>query len=261
MYPIAERGVVVGCDDRQQWMLPWWWFHFSLYHSDLPVTFVDFGMSNSARKWCEQRGTLIACELPERMIALKQDIEPYLIQKWESIYTSFFWSERKAWFKKPLALLLSPYKYGLWLDLDCEVKGRLDKLFAVADNESGIALSRESNFAQKFYEEHNILLPGEISYNSGVIVFRCGSPIIQQWAELAINKNRQFLGDQQALCRVVFQHNPSFAEFSDLYNWNRRLGGNPSAVIIHWVGGWGKAQIRQQLDLLAHLSFLEKLAS
>jgi len=46
------NGVVVAANGTQEWLLKWWWDHYSK-NSDFPVTFFDLGKSKSARNFCE----------------------------------------------------------------------------------------------------------------------------------------------------------------------------------------------------------------
>ncbi len=68
------------------------------------------------------------------------------------------------------------------------------------------------------------LLPGEVNYNSGVIVFRKEASILHRFAEEASKNSAQYAGDQQAMCRAIFLHRPSLVELPQLYNWLRVLG-------------------------------------
>ena len=58
----VECGVVVGSDIGSEWMLEWWFNNYSK-HNDFPVTFVDYGMSLEASRWCEERGRFRAPDL------------------------------------------------------------------------------------------------------------------------------------------------------------------------------------------------------
>lgn len=52
------KGILVGCDQNQEWLLSWWWDQYSA-HNSYPVVFVDFGMSKTGVAWCNERGTCI----------------------------------------------------------------------------------------------------------------------------------------------------------------------------------------------------------
>lgn len=56
-----DRGIIVGCDQGQEWLMSWWWSHYRK-HNKYPVTFADFGLSDRARKWCSERGEVMQVE-------------------------------------------------------------------------------------------------------------------------------------------------------------------------------------------------------
>lgn len=228
-------GVVVGCDRKQEWLLPWWWSHYSA-HNTHPVAFADFGMSDKALAWCKERGECIAPVFPEA--AEESAIATSLKQQWEERYGRGIWFCRSAWFKKPLAVLNSPFSIGLWLDLDCQVRGKLDPLFNSLFG-ADIGLVREPGG------------PEEKNYNAGVIVFRKKAEILYRWAEEATEHNAHYAGDQEALCQAIMAHSPALIELPFHYNWLRVLGPNPDALIYHFTGGTGKLEI---MNSAAHTS-------
>jgi hypothetical protein len=238
-----QQGIIVGCDQNQEWLLPWWWEHYSL-HNNYPVAFADFGMSPKALAWCQTKGESLM--IPEPKVSRK--IPPAEKKRWESRYGKGIWFCRSAWFKKPLALLHSLFSVGLWLDLDCQVNGSLDPFFNALALGADIGLVREPDFIQDYEEQKGFLLPGEINYNSGVIAFRQSADILQQWAEEALKNSTQYAGDQQALCRAIFNHRPPLIELPSCYNWFRILGPNPEALVYHHTGGQGKIEILKNVN-------------
>src|SRR5689334_9119639 len=69
-------GVIVGCDLYQEWLLLWWWSHYSS-HNAIPVAFVDMGMSEEGALWCKERGEYIKLqEIPYQ--------EPPKLKSWET---------------------------------------------------------------------------------------------------------------------------------------------------------------------------------
>ena len=221
-------GVIVGCDRNQEWLLPWWWSHYSK-HSFLPVAFVDFGMSSKAKEWCYTRGTLIPLHPPKDFIVKKEKIKPHLVEDWEKSYQQGIWLSREGWLKKPLAMLKTPFDRTLWLDLDCEIAGSITPLFQKIHSHSGIAMAKEP------CEEGQ-----EPSYNSGVVVFSNKSPLISKWAEVCIEENHHFLTDQNVINFLIQEGEIEIAEIPAIYNWRVSFGVNVEAVIIHWIGEWGK---------------------
>jgi hypothetical protein len=224
--PQKECGVIVGCDNAQEWLLEWWW---ERYHAenDYPVTFVDMGMSEAKHNWCSERGEIIRLDLDASFVKSRNDIDSKLVDQWDSL--PYIWNSRNAWFKKPFALLLSPYERTVWLDLDCEVLGSLHGLFSQYA-QCELAMARE-------HRSDNLPLGHpDIVYNGGVIVFQHGFFLIQKWAEDALTRNHQFLGDDFLLSALVYETGYAMLELPQIYNWRIVHGISLNAVIVHWVG-------------------------
>lgn len=219
-------GVLVGCDQNQEWMLPWWWSHYSKY-SFLPVAFADFGMSGKAKEWCKDRGVLLEVAGPESLS--KEGVAEHLAAEWEKAYQEGVWTSRNGWLKKPLAMKNTPFDRTLWLDLDCEIIGSIMPLFQKIHSHAGIAMAKEPS------EEGE-----EPTYNSGVVVFQKDSPLIQKWAEVCLHGHTQFLSDQTAINSLIHESHIEIAELPAIYNWRVSFGVNIEAVILHWTGAWGK---------------------
>lgn len=231
------RGVLVGCDCEQEWLLPWWWQNYKI-HNSFPVFFIDFGMSHHMRRWCEKKGKVAG--VSSTKLTPEQNLPAAIKKQWEERYGSGFWIRRSAWFKKPSALLLSPFLQSLWLDLDCAVRGSLEPLFdSVTDVPIALVRDREQN--------HQMLLPNEIHYNSGVIAFQQRAEILYQWLETTKSFEQLLPGDQETLSRAIYLHQPKLAELSAIYNWYHALGQNPEAVIHHYCGGPAKTEILRSL--------------
>jgi hypothetical protein len=230
----AKQGVLVGCDQKQEWMLPWWWSHFKA-HNNLPVAFVDFGMTPHAQKWCKSKGLLIPLKAPLNFAAPKAQISPELIDCWERKYGLHLWSGRAQWFYKPFAMLQTPFKETLWLDLDCEVLSSLTHLYKKLHPHSRLALAKDTR--PSF----------EPCYNSGVIVYDAKSPLLSRWAASCIQNSHQFLSDQDVLTHLIEKSSLEIAELPSKYNWTLQSGIHPTAAILHWSGAWGKQVIRNKL--------------
>lgn len=226
-----SKGVIIGCDQNQEWMLEWWWRHYTR-HNSYPVAFIDFGMSPEARDWCKKHGTLIILHAPRNFVFPKSLISPELVNEWEATYGKELWYGRERWFYKPYALQQAPFEEAIWVDLDCEITGSLAPLFQKIHTHSKIALVKER------YEED--------VYNSGVIAFHRTSPLLALWTELCFQQNDQFLGDQDVLSFIINNQNIEVSELPNKYNWVVREGVNCEAVVLHWAGKWGKEVIRRQ---------------
>jgi hypothetical protein len=231
----VKEGVLIGCDHHQEWLLSWWWENYTR-HNRHPVAFVDFGMSSKAKDWCEKRGDLIVLECPKDFVLHKTLIDRDLISDWERGYGEVIWTSRENWFRKPFALLQTPFEKTLWVDLDCEVLGSVSPIFHKIHSHSGIAVSRERSLTIE-----------EAGYNSGVIAYRKESPLLKLWAEACFHCNDKWLGDQDVLSFLIHREEIEIIELSDNYNWRMKFGVNLDAIIVHWVGSWGKEYIRRYL--------------
>lgn len=232
-----KQGVVIGCDQKQEWMLPWWWSNYRSHH-ELPVAFIDFGMSQAAKRWCKARGALIPLKAPHGFVVPQIQITPDLCSKWEERYGLHVWNARPQWFYKPFALMQTPFKRSIWLDLDCEILGSLVPLFQKLHQHSHLALARDNTGSFE-----------EVGYNSGVIVYDQDSPLLARWATACIRQNDRFLGDQEVLTHLIQDEDIEIAELPERYNWVVKKGVNIEAVVLHWAGAWGKQAIWNKLQL------------
>ena len=229
-----EKGIVVASDITQEWLLPWWWDHYQKYNS-YPVTFVDLGLSNEMKAWCKEKGNYIRLVDAGLFVKEREEVDQTLAHLWEKNLGNHFWDKRRAWFRKPLACLQSPYETSLWIDSDCEIRGPLEGAFAFCNHPSGIAAIRET------WKEK------EVGINSGVIAFKKGAPLLHKWARLAANANDRFYGDQDLLDCIEKEQNIPLGELPSIYNWSHRCAENPEAIILHWHGPYAKEVIAQQL--------------
>lgn len=222
-----QKGIVVATDIAQEWLLPWWWKNYTQWNS-YPVAFFDFGMSQKMQNLCKTLGTLHTLSL--NPLFVKEEIDLTLAQKWEMQWGPHLWNVRHAWFKKPFACLNSPFDKTIWIDLDCEIKGTLAPLFDLP--KFAIAKDQICN-----------------TYNSGVIFFPKQDPLIKEWAQLSLEKNTIFPGDQDLLTWIVENQKFSIYELSQNYNWNIGFGDNSQAIIYHWLGANAKQALRSQIAL------------
>ncbi|HUU59220.1 MAG TPA: hypothetical protein VMZ50_06735 [Phycisphaerae bacterium] len=206
-------GVVTGCDAEQEWMLPWWWENLRR-GNDYPVAFADFGMSDAAREWCRQKGTVIDCRDVRGRFA-------------------------RAWFCKPFAVLRAPFRRVAWIDLDCEVRGAIDPLLDPANR--GAAVARDPYCPS--YDRR-------IAYGDGAVGFAHGDSVAGDWARAVLLHHREIRGSQAALNIVLHEwRRPGTAvPLPREYHWLRLDGENPDAVIVHWTGAEGKEHIRKLME-------------
>lgn len=237
--PYKEKGVLIACDEEQSWLLPWWWEHYQT-HNTLPVTLVDLGLSPKMQKWALGKMQVIPFNV-SFSLASESSQAPFA-QAWEEIYGPNVLKMRQVWFKKPFALLHTPYHHTLWLDVDCEVLNEVSFLYDKYEGAS-LVLSRETEQAQ--FKESNWLLEDEVLYNSGVILYEHKHPAIIEWAKWCAEFYPQFLGDQQVLSRLIHSKRIKVQELDPDDHWRLAYGIPWGASIVHWTGNWGKAFIRQ----------------
>jgi hypothetical protein len=243
------KGIIVGCDHQQEWLLEWWWSKYAECNA-YPVVFVDFGMSSEAKRFCEAQGSLVTLHQSMHFLASKEKVVD--AQIWEAVYHSAIWQHRQGWFKKPLALYLSPFEQAIWLDLDCEVIGSLKSLFSFCEANPFAIASEQDGF----------------QYNSGVIAFQRSSPLVREWMLRTFADTETFMGDQNLLSHLIAEKGIPITVLPSHYNW-RVLVSDPSqmvippeTVIVHWACEWGKKMIRSYGGLGEELRrYLMKLHS
>ena len=230
LQPSIKQGILVASDITQEWLLPWWWNHYSRTNH-LPVAFVDFGMSSEMKAWCKDKGIYIHLPVADIFVVDKEEVLPSLIQEWEYIYGKHLWGNRSAWFKKPFACLQSPFQTTIWIDIDCEIRDSIQELFSFSKNPDDLAIAREHSG----------------SFNSGVMVFHHGLPLFEEWACRSIKENELHAGDQDVLSKIIEENASPISLLPPIYNWSRCESEDSSAVILHWHGTYGKAIIRHQM--------------
>ncbi|NGX27207.1 MAG: hypothetical protein K940chlam6_01140 [Chlamydiae bacterium] len=238
---MSNSGILVAADEKLEWLLPWWWNRYSA-HNNLPVAFVDFGLSHYGRTFCTERGEVIDCPCNLPLFSYTKQGETIFGKRFE-----------KSWFKKPFACPLTPFETTLWLDIDCEVLQPLDSLF---EREGEIHLAKETDAA--IARDPNIA-EGEVLYNSGVILYHRDSLLIKKWAEAVLEEGSDFWSDQHTLSRVITSENYPIHLLEEKYNWRMSQGLNIHAAIVHWVGSWGKDYIRHHGGIAEELAALPKI--
>jgi hypothetical protein len=191
-------------------------------------------MSKKMQMWCRKRGDLVRIE----GTAIQETVSPQLLAQGLGIYGEALWGHRSQWFKKPFACVQSPYRVGLWLDVDCEVLGPLEPLIASFQLDKQLALAREVGSL------HLPKLHPRICYNGGVILFAHGAPLVEQWVASVPELNAEFMGDDLLLSHLIYKTSCDVQEIPALYNWRLHQGINFEAQIFHWMGPKGKDYVR-----------------
>lgn len=255
--PLNTEGVIVGCTKSHEWILPWWWMNYRM-HNDYPVTFFDFGdLSNAAKEWCQNKGTLVTLENPvDSFIAMKEDVAGEHSTQWELHNDLDTWKARLAWFQKPFACLHSPYKRTLWIDLDCQVRQSVAPIFDSCDNSHGISMVEEHDLILKEHRNDNLIFADETEYNSGVISFQHGIPLIQEWAKMCIEENKNHRGDQEVFSRLLYKKDMTIWPMNPTFNWRIHFSSQVPPHILHYPGVC-KYMIEEQIEMLttkAHMN-------
>jgi hypothetical protein len=224
-----RKGILIGSDSNTEWLLPWWWKYYSKYN-EFPVAIADFGLSPQMLKWCQKRFQVISLKCPQNFVQQRSSLSKKLALQWQEEYKGDVWQARLAWFKKPFACLQTPFDLTVWLDADCEVCGPLKPLFDVLKEGVELAIIKE---------ESHVLV-----YNSGVLLFRSKASFLKKWAELCLNENDKFMGDQNALTELILAGKVRYTELDHKYNWRMIKGYHDAIVVAHWCA-WGKEYIQK----------------
>ncbi|MBS0627492.1 MAG: hypothetical protein JSS09_04705 [Verrucomicrobia bacterium] len=215
-------------------------------------------MSKEALAGCQERGTCLTLRAFSRFLSSKDHLSDSLKTAWEERYGKGFWIRREAWFKKPFSLLLCPFSSGLWIDVDCQVKGSLEGIFHCMNFDVTLGVAKDRDL------QSNFLTPKEIQYNSGVIAFKKDAPILKEWIETSLAMEHLLPGDQETLSRAISSFQPKMIELPSIYNWYRSYGPNENAIIHHFCGGPGKIEILNNFspkDSTESLLLLQSLKS
>jgi len=204
------RCVVTGCDVLQEWMLPWW-YSILRRHSQLPVVFVDMGMSRKGRAWCGERGEIV----------------------YPGIRLNF------AELFKPIGLIRSSYAESMWLDPDCEVLKSLEAAFDETSAEIGVARDVPGAF--------DPIQSGVLVVRHGSATVLEWAELCRNWSWLD-RRNIPISHYDQSILAYLWRRNPgAFTLLRDEWNWVRQKGPSPVAAVYHWWGMAGKEEIRKRI--------------
>ena len=243
--PAHQDGVITGCNETMEWMLKWWWKHYSATN-DLPVTFLDFGLSKSARMWCEKRMHVIACPIPKQFEKEARSFP--LPTSWSVTWREKRLTERKFWFTKICSLLKTPYSRSLWVDIDCKFLEKIDAIFDMCNNPNGIALGLDTKETITSWKKLGLLKKKAKGYQAGLILFKKGSPFIEKWALCCQKEYTIEYADQTLLNSIIERDNIDIFLIPEQYHW---LYPNyiPEGVrLIHYAGGEAKHWIIKEME-------------
>ena len=242
----TSKGVLIGADQSQEWMLGWWYRHYTK-HNQFPIAICDFGLSKEGRKKAEHVGHVLPFQKDSLLNKFRQTED--IPADWTDIYPGDLKTIHPIWMLKPFALLFTPFQQTLWIDIDCEIRGPLDDLFSASNNPSGFACALDTKSCYQMMLSKKLLLPGERVYNSGVIAYRHKSQVVDLWSEEVLHHHFNYLGDQDALSRVIYRHRLPINRLHTKFNARPLQAEDPNMVIIHWVKIQGKMRILEKLML------------
>jgi hypothetical protein len=212
-----RRGFMTGCDSNTEWMLPWFITNYKK-HNDLPLTVMDFGMTQECLKWLEG--------------------EAHSIGKMSNVPGNI-----KNWFLKPVSMWNSPFQETCWIDTDCEVLGDISSIFKYIMPEK-LAMVEDLPWSKR---------SGEKWHNSGIVAFTGRPAILAEWMT-AIN-NTPVRGDQEVLHKIMdpLRQAVYIVDLPNKYNFMRvQMVDNqnvPGALVKHWTGQKGKEHIRSLMNV------------
>lgn len=197
--PMSTCGIIVGSDAGQEYLLPYFYLNLRL-HTELPITFFDFGLSVMGQQFCQQRGDLIS--IPSSLYSTTS-LDPRAIK-------------RISWFKKPLACQKAPYDKNLWIDLDCVLRAPIDEVFKTLNNDQWIAITHEHFIDVSHFKLDFTHIP---IFNSGFFAFIKQAPFIDNWITLSQNiTHKENIGDQDILSFELFNHKNRVVLLDPSYN-------------------------------------------
>lgn len=218
------KGILCYSNQEYEWLIPWWLQNIRRF-SSLPIAVVDLSLSNKMKKWCKEAGlTLLRFNKPKQAHLQKPTLKQR--QKWEKNYFGDLWKLRDIWFFKPYILLASPFQQTLYLDLDCQVIGAFDCLL---EEKTLFGICPEPTQSDL--------------YNSGVILYRHNSSILDEWALRSMNESHLYMGDENLLSDILIKNTHLFKSLDPQYNCRPHHPLAKEASIIHWVGAGGKRDI------------------
>lgn len=238
---MSKRGVITGANVDQEWMLPKWFNSYTKV-SDEPILFIDFGMSTSAKTWCEKRGTLI--NLPSQEVAIDSALG-------SSIPTHIL-AKRHVWFQKPLALIASPFEQSIWVDLDCLFLAPLDPIFELLKQPNTLCMRQELAVRATSEQELGIVPKNAPSYNTGVLAYTKDHPLLKSLITNLRHASCHHLGDQDALSTAIYESQTRVTELEEGVHAIYPEPACQKTLIYHFASDEGKAALLEG----RHFSYL-----
>lgn len=232
---------MTGCNAEQEWMLKWWWKHYSK-HNDYPVTFCDFGMSPSAKRWCASKGKVLSFD-PTTI-----PVTNHTHSDWGTKASQSVWNRRAVWFAKALILKNTPYEKTVWTDLDCEVLKSIAPLFELAESKDGFAIAYDNEENAHLARKNKIIDSKTPMLQVGVLAFKKNSPIIPAWIDYCMQNLDTEISEQTALSHLQAKKPFDITILSNKYNWLVPENSSPHTVINHHTGASRKRKLLAEME-------------
>ena len=117
--PIEKRGIVVCLNQDCEWMLLWWLKNVRKF-SNLPIMFVDLGMSSIAKSFCKKNGYYFDGRdfvFHFENIVPSKNVQNFL----QNMHSEAVLNIRKYQFSKALSAINTIFEETLFLDIDIKV--------------------------------------------------------------------------------------------------------------------------------------------
>ncbi len=237
-----KEGVLVAFDRAMQPLILWWYNTLRKY-SAKPVAFINLGgICENVKNWCKNNGYYYD---NEKFVAhfKKIKIPTKYTNKWADLISGDVALVRPYWFTKPIAMMHTPFEKTLYLDIDCELKSPTDEIFSYL-NGNEIALCKDISEFTYFNSNKD---QNKILFNSGVIVYKSKSKIVEKWAKMSYEYNHDFLGDQDLLSHIIYKYKYKPKILPIHWNWHAITKENDEAKILHYTGGIAKRKLFENI--------------
>lgn len=237
-------GIIIAADANQEWLLPWWWHHYSQSNS-YPVVIFDLGMTKKAVAWCKKKGDVV--QFPLISSFRKEDVPSKLQLAWEKHQSSHLWKVRSQCLQKPFIFSASPFEKTVWLDIDCMVRGALGPLFHFLNFGMELAIVANLEPVQVRKRERGLIQNHERNFNTGVVAYTQNAKFLNLWTQLILKEHFHFMTDEEPLAKILAKEPISYFELPPLYNWFMGDGSNAKALIHHYASSYWKMAILKSL--------------
>ncbi|OGN61834.1 MAG: hypothetical protein A3F40_02360 [Chlamydiae bacterium RIFCSPHIGHO2_12_FULL_27_8] len=241
---LEKRGILVCLNQKCEWMFLWWYKNVRKF-SNLPIMFVDLGMSNDAKSFCKKNGHYFD---GRDFVSYFEKIKPSenLLTFLNNHYPKSIFEIRTYWFSKALASIYTIFEETLFLDLDLRVNYPLENIFSnIEKKDLALCYAADVDLGMFFY--YKLISIDEKIYNSGVIVYKHNSEIILKWSKKAFEESFEFLGDQDVLSRVIYENNSDINILSDKWNYKFKGDEENDVYINHYMGGPNKINLFKEI--------------